>query len=263
MLSRFATCLLLAGSLSLPGALTGCTPADRQEVSAATENSYTDFKRFVEQMTADGHWHELHDEAFSVEMNRLKADYDAKVAAVDRDIDQYTAEQRAEIDTLKNRYTAAYEQRLAAHQRYQRGDTLAVAPAVNVYQPDRTAYASLSAAALRPAYEDFVRKIDADKNLYTAADWHAVEADWQALEARRATVATQLSTADRDEIAKERVKYRTLKSVYKAKNSEEARQLKEGARQVGQQLEKGARKVGVAAEGALQGARDALRKDRE
>ena len=122
---------------------------------------------------------------------------------------------------------------------------------------------SRSPASLRTTYEDFVRQVDQNKDRYTEADWHAVEADWQTLDARRTAVAAQLSEDDRDEIAKERVKYRTLKSVYKAKNSQEAQQLKEGAREVGHKIERGARKIGVAAEGAFEGAKEALRKDQK
>ncbi len=262
--------LTLALAISFAGAapaLTSCSSAERQEASANTQNAYSDFKTYVETAESDVQRIDMSDTEFSADMNRAKADYDAKLAAAERDMDQFTAEQKADIEALKTRYSTAYDQREAAYR--SKVPTMAVG---KLYTPVAPTYASIPAAGLRATYEQFVQTVKANENQYEIADWQAVNADWKALNARKEQVEDQLSTADKAEIAKEKIKYAAFKTFDKseARASEGAAETKdaayktgraigEGANKAGQVIDRGAEKVGNAAKGAYKGARDGLK----
>ncbi len=283
-ISRFrgAWALTLALGLSAPVGtlLSGCSKAEKQEASADTATAYNDFKTYVEGVERDIERVDVSDTEFSEEMNRGKADFDAKLAAAERDAEQFTDEQRAEIATLKTRYTTAFEQREAAYRARQATQTApATGTASNTatvsYTPAAAGYAALPAASLRATYEEFVRNAKANEGRYGIEEWRAVNDDWRALNARKDAVEKELSLADRAEIAKEKIKYAAIKSYDKgeARAAEGADATKtgaykageaigRGASKTGEVLEEGASKVGNAAKDAYKGARNAVKNDK-
>ena len=204
-------------------------------------------------------------------MNRVKADYDARLAAAERDAEQLTAEQRAEIESLKVRYTTAFDQRETA---FKARVPSTVAPMPTLYTSAAAGYATLPASALRATYEQFVQNVKANEDRYGLADWRAVNADWEALDARKDQVEDQLSLADRTEIAKEKVKYTAIKTFDKgearaAQGVDSARSgayragkaIGRGASKAGEVIDKGADKVGDAAKEVYKGVRDAAKEE--
>ncbi len=264
--------LTLISALIAPATLlSGCSNTEQHDATATTNSAYTDFKTYVEDAERSAQRTDLSDTDFSAEKNRMKADYDARLAAIDRDAEQFSAEQRADIETLKTRYTTAVEQREAAYKSRVPATVSAdgTAPGPMLYTPS-TGYATLAATDLRATYEQFVRNVKANENRYGIEDWRAVNADWKALNARKDQVEEQLSLADRTEIAKEKVKYAAFKTFDKseARASEGADATKSGAYKAGQAIgrgankageviDKSAEKVGAAAKDVYKGVRDA------
>ncbi|MBC7447119.1 MAG: hypothetical protein H7330_03585 [Hymenobacteraceae bacterium] len=268
--TRFSLALVL--TLSAPTAMfSGCSNAEQHEAAVATQSSYDDFSAYIEGVERDAQNIDLSDTDFSAAMNRTKADYDAKLAAVERDADQLNAEQRANVETLKARYTTTFEQREAAY-KSRVPDTIAsgATSTPGLYTPAGTGYATLPAASLRATYEQFVQNVKANENRYEIADWRAVNADWRALNARKEQIEDQLSVADRAEIAKEKVKYAAFKTFDKSEARVEAgadatkggayktgQAIGRGANKAGEVIDKSAEKVGNAAKDVYKGMRDA------
>lgn len=271
---RAALLLTLAGAA--PVAMSSCSNAEKQEAAndvadasadaqAATRSAYDDFTATVERAETDAKNVDLSDTDFSREMDQAKADYDAKVAAVDRDLDQYSAEQKAEIEKLKVRYTTAIEQRQAAYKAHAANGGMATTTVTGgkLYKPVASTYATLPPTSLRATYEAFTRMVKDNEDKYDTDDWRAVNADWQALNARKDQVEAQLSADDKREIAKEQVKYAAFKTFDKAEGhaAEGAVKVGEAAGKAGRAIDRTAEKVGDAAKGAYKGARDAIKKD--
>ncbi len=270
---RAGAVLVLALGLSAPAVfLTGCSNADQREVEADASTSYNDFRAYVEGVERDAQSVDLSDTEFSAEMNRVKADYDAKLAIAERDADQFTAEQRADLVRLKARYSAAFGQREAAYR--SRAASSPAPSGAGRYQPAAAGYAALPAASLRATYEQFVQNVKANEDRYGIEDWQAVNADWQALNARKDQVENELSIADRAEIAKEKIKYAAFKTFDKgeARAAQGADETKSGAYRAGQVIghgahkagkviERGAEKVGAATKEVYKGVRDASKEE--
>lgn len=271
--SFFRVGLALVLGLTAPAAvLSGCTHAEQREAAADTTAAYTDFKAHVERIESRVSFIDLSDTQFSEEMNSAQADFDAKLAVVERDAEQLSAEQRADVAALKTRYTTAVEQRRAAYAA--RTTTPAATAATNgaapLYQSAAAGYANLTAADLRATYERFVQNVKANEDRYGIADWRVVNEDWKALNARKDQLEDHLSVADRAEIAKEKVKYAAFKTFDKAEaraaqGADETESgayragqaIGRGANKAGQAIDRGAEKVGDAAKEVFRGVKDA------
>ena len=273
------TLALGAALLATTPLVTSCSQADKQEAAAETNAAYADFKAYIERAEADVQRVDFSDTEFSNELSRMQADYDAKMAAADRDIDKMTAEQKAEMEALKARYNAAYAQRKEAYSarlaETAAGTRTGTAGSAVMYQSAAAGYSTLPAADLRTTYEQFVRYVKANVDRYGIDDWRTVNADWEALNNRKEKVEDQLSADDRAEIAKEKLKYAALKTFDKTgeRAAEGAAATKDGAYKTGQAIgrgankaghaiDKGAEKVGEAAKDVYKGVRDAV-KDEE
>ncbi|TGE29050.1 hypothetical protein [Hymenobacter metallicola] len=223
MLKKTLTIHTLAAFLLLGGTTftqTSCSQADKKEVSQESDQAYEDFKSFV--TSAETKADNVADQAeadYNEETTQLKNDFDSKVAAVDRYADQYDDARRQEIEQLRTRYTTAYDKRDMAWKNRPNavaGTTTGGGTTTRLYQSEAGKFGGLTAANIRGTYEAFTAQIKENENRYGIEDWRAVNADWKALDERYDQIKKDVSTADRTEIAKEKLKYAAFKSYDKA-----------------------------------------------
>lgn len=208
-----ATFLLLGGATLTQ---TSCSQADKKEVSQESDQAYEDFKTFVTsaETKADNVADQLEAD-YERETGEMKTEFDSKVAAVDKYADQYDDTRRQEIEQLRTRYTTAYDKRDMAWKN--RPNAVAgTTTGTRYYQPAGSQYGALTAANIRGTYEAFTAQVKQNENRYGIEDWRDVNADWKALDDRYDQIKKDVSTADRAEIAKEKLKYAAFKSYDKA-----------------------------------------------
>ena len=257
MFRKYLTLHSLAAVLLLGGVAftqTGCSQADKQEVSAEQDQAYTDLETFVSQTEANAGAVATQAEAdYERETAQLTTDFDAKVAAVDRYADKYDDARRQQIDSLRMRYTTAYDQRVAAWNN--RATGAASAPtgtaALKVgkyYKPTQPA-AQLTAANARGTYEAFVQNVKQNEERYDLDDWRYINAEWRALDEAYDNVKGDISASDLAEIQKEKLKYAAFKSWDKTQGraAQGANAVGEEAREVKAETADERSKVGQAA----------------
>ena len=272
------TLALGAALLATPPLVTSCSQAEKQEAATETNAAYSDFKSYIERAESEVERVDFSDTEFSDELSRMQAEYDAKMAEAARNIDKLTEEQKAEMEVLKARYDAAYAKRketfVARLAATAAGTRTGTSSSTAIYQSAAAGYSTLPAADLRTTYEQFVRYVKANVDRYGIDDWRSVNADWEALNRRKEQVESQLSSSDRAEIAKEKVKYAALKAFDKtgARAAEGAnatqngaykagQAIGRGANKAGQAIDQGAEKVGDAAKNVYKGVRDAVKEE--
>ncbi|SNC65672.1 hypothetical protein SAMN06265337_1350 [Hymenobacter gelipurpurascens] len=277
--------ILLAGSLAFTQ--TSCSPADKKEVSAESDEAYNDFKTFVANTETKSENVANEVEAdYESETNQLKSDFDAKVAAVDKYADQYDDARRQEIEQLRTRYTTAYDKReMAWKNRPNAVSTTTTTSTANLkpgkyYKPMAPA-AQITAANARATYESFVNNIKQNEDKYDIEDWRYINSEWRALDEAYDKVKKDIPARDLAEIQKEKLKYAAFKSFdksearvaqgadavsgeaqdVKAETADErskvgqaasntAQDVKETGKDVGQGAAKVGKKVGSAVKGA-------------
>ncbi|PJJ59717.1 hypothetical protein [Hymenobacter chitinivorans] len=211
----------LSAFLLLGGATftqTSCSQADKKEVSQDSNQAYEDFKTFV--TSAETKADNVADQAeadYERETAEMKSEFDAKVTAVDKYADQYDDTRRQEIEQLRTRYTTAFDKRDMAWKNRPNAvaGTATGGTTTRLYEPAAGKYGALTAANIRGTYEAFTAQIKENENRYGIEDWRAVNADWKALDERYDQIKKDVSTADRAEIAKEKLKYAAFKSYDK------------------------------------------------
>ncbi|AIZ63710.1 hypothetical protein PK28_08395 [Hymenobacter sp. DG25B] len=255
--------ILLAGGVSFTQS--SCSRTDRTEVSQDGEQAYNDFKTFVTDAETRSENVANESEAdYNQETTQLKSDFDTKVAAVDKYADQYDDARRQEIEQLRTRYTTAYDKRdMTWKNRASATGTTTTMKMGKYYKPMTSEYAAVTPQNVRAKYEAFTAMVKANENRYDIDDWRNVNADWKALDDRYDVIKDQVSTADREEIAKEKAKYAAFKSFDKteARVAEgadavggAAKDVAGGAKEVGKDVGQGAKKVGSKVGNAVKGA---------
>jgi hypothetical protein len=215
--------------------LSGCSGSNKQEATESAADAYASFRTYVESVEADRQRVDEKAADFSAEMNRVKEDYNDRLAVVEREVAQMTETQKIAIDSLKMRYTTAYMEREEAYKAHvQAAEAAEVA---TVYQAAASGYGALAAADLRATFEQFVRDVKANQSRYNLDDWRLVNADWKALNARKELLEKELSVSDRATIAKEKIKYSAIKTMDKTE---------ERTKIVGESIERRADKIGDA-----------------
>ncbi|QIL77804.1 MULTISPECIES: hypothetical protein [Hymenobacter] len=220
--------LLMAGGITFTQA--SCSRQDRAEVSQESDQAYNDFKNFVSESEAKAQAASNQAEAdYERETTQMKADYDAKVAAVDQYADQYDETRRQEIEQLRTRYTTAYDQRDQAwrNKANTAGTTTGGTDATTgvasgagtmkmgkYYKPTSPA-AQLTAANARQTYENFTQMIKQNEDRYDIDDWRNINAEWRALDEAYDAVKGDISANDLAAIQKEKLKYAAFKSYDK------------------------------------------------
>ncbi|WP_426491600.1 hypothetical protein [Hymenobacter sp. 102] len=261
-LQALAAVLLLGGPL-----LTSCNQAQKQEVSAESDQAYNDFKTFVADTEAKTEAVASEAEAdYDRETAQLKSDFDAKVAAVDRYADQYDDARRQEIEQLRTRYTTAYDKREMTW-RNRPGATAAMNGSTGTmkmgkyYKPSSPA-ARLTAANARQTYEAFVNDIKQNENRYDIDDWRNINAEWRALDEAYDKVKKDIPAGDLAEIQKEKLKYAAFKSYDKAeaRAAQGADATERGAEEVAAETQDERSAVGRAAENTAKDVKNAGKK---
>ncbi|RYU82410.1 hypothetical protein [Hymenobacter persicinus] len=225
MLKKTLTLNALAALLTIGGLTftqTSCTQAEKKEVSQESDQAYNDFKDYVAtvETTADNEATKAANETeadFNAETARMKADFDAKVAAVDKYADQYDDTRRQEIEQLRTRYTTAYDKRDEAwrNRSGSMSTTTTTAPTMGKYYTLSNAAAQVTAANARTTYETFVNNVKARENQYDINDWRNINAEWRALDEAYDKVKGDIPAKDLAEIQKEKLKYAAIKSADK------------------------------------------------
>ncbi|HEX8429374.1 hypothetical protein [Hymenobacter sp.] len=254
MLRKSLTANALASLLLLGGAFgyTSCSPTDKKEVSAESDQAYQDFQTFVSDAEAKANnVAEVAEADHEQETNQLKTDFDAKVAAIDRYADQYDDARRQEVEALRTRYTEAFDKREAAWNNRDKNKATAQetadadvdasatggTPKMGKYYKPSSPAAKITAANARATYEAFVKNIKQNEDQYDLDDWRNINTEWRALDEAYDKVKGDIPARDLAEIQKEKLKYAAFKSVDKAEArasqgaaavSNEAKDVKEG-----------------------------------
>lgn len=256
------TVMLAVGGLTL--SQSSCSQSDKKEVSQEADQAYDDFKTFVANSEASAKNAANEAEAdYERETSQMKADFDARVATVDRYADRYDDTRRSEIEQLRTRYTTAYDQREAAWQnRPAAATTTTNVKLGQYYKPTTTEITAMTPQNARARYNAFVNTVDQNKSQYDIDDWRNVNADWRALDARYDQIKDNVSSEDKRQIAEEKGKYAAFKSIDKTQLRAEqgasavagaAKDVGKGAAKVGKDVGKGAAKAGKAVGGAVKG----------
>jgi len=286
MLKRTFSASAIAASLLLGGlsfTQISCTENQQKEVSQESDQAYNDFKGFVDEteMKAQNVANETEAD-YERENAQLKADYDTKVAAVDRYADSYDDQRKQELDQLRTRYTTASDARTATwtSRPSMAADGTASVPADGTsvkmgkyYKPMTSEITTMTPQNALAKYNAFVNTVDRNKSSYDIDDWNNINADWRAMDARYDQIKDQLSAADKRQIAEEKGKYAAFKSVDKTKiraeqganavantaedvahgAKEAGKDVGQGAKEVGKDIGHGAAKAGKAVGGAVKG----------
>ena len=257
--------MMLLGGLSFTQL--SCSQDQQRDTAQAGDRAYNNFKGFVDQTEASAANVGNQTQAdYDQETARMKADFDARVASVDSAASQYDDQRRQEIEQLRNRYTAAYDQREAT---WRNRDTTATAMNMTTdadgsmsssgsasspsssdaeygtmgkyYKPTKS-YSNISAASLPAVYKQFTDEVNQNKDNYDIADWRNVNSDWKRLNARKDELDPTLSGDAKREIAKQKIEYAAVKSY--DKTTIRAEQGADAVAGAGKDVYKGAKSVG-------------------
>ena len=238
------TCLLL---ISMVGTQISCSSAKRQEMAASREEAFNDFKNYVasaeKRVTNDA---EDAAEKWKENTAQLESTYKEKENKLEGFADDWSDERKAEIATLKTRWKNNWEKRESEHQARLASKAQASATSKNggvAADFNTTDIATMPATSMRMVFENFVSRIQANKDNYTREDWLTIGTYYEALEARREIVEDDLTDKDKFEIAKAKTQYAAIKGASLA-----APAMKEAASEVKDATKAGAKKVGEAAE---------------
>ncbi|UYZ60597.1 DUF6565 domain-containing protein [Hymenobacter latericus] len=228
--------LLLGGGIAFSQA--SCNRAERQEAAnetaAATNDAYNDFKTFVANTEARADsMGDITEAEYNEESTQLKSDYDSKVAAAEADMATWDDARKTEYEQLKTRYNTAYTRReetyrnrgAVAMNTTTGGSSASGSSSMNAtsgagamgkyYKPSNLA-GSLTAANARQTYENFIQMVKQNEDRYDINDWRNINAEWRALDQKYEQIKGDVSTGDKAEIAKEKLKYAAFKSYDKA-----------------------------------------------
>ncbi|SHI85738.1 hypothetical protein SAMN02745146_1713 [Hymenobacter daecheongensis DSM 21074] len=225
MLKKTLTLHTLAALLTMGGLTftqTNCTQAEKKEVSQESDQAYNDFKDYVATVETKADNAAAATEAdYNAETAQLKADFDTKVAAVDRYADQYDDTRRQEIEQLRTRYTTAYDKRdMAWRNRPNTVSSTATGSTTGTGKPGKyykamNPAAQLTAANARATYENFVNNVKQNEDKYDLDDWRYINTEWRALDEAYDKVKGDIPARDLAEIQKEKLKYAAFKSFDK------------------------------------------------
>lgn len=257
--------LLVGGLLSIQFSCstsnkeTAATTGTEQDATANagdSETAYTEFRDYVTNVeNASG------TSSDSANMARTsansRAEYDARLARVDKYSTQYDNARRQEIEDLKMRYSTWETQGNSQNGGMSAGTRMSGTSVNGGAAADfnTSDVATTSAINVRMAYENFVNRVAANKDNYTKADWQAAERYFQALDDRKNAVQSQLTDKDKYEIGKAKAKYTAIKAGRAGIDvSEAGNTISDEGQEVGSEVKdatkSGAKKVGNAAEKA-------------
>lgn len=254
---------------------TGCTKTEQKNTETAVENAgaeakqeseeaYTNFKNWVEEADRDTVYVFDNKKDWNKEITDRETTYNERVAAIDKYSTDYDETRRAEIEEMKTRYNANWKTRKQTYTNYSKGVTWR--PEYLSVPAGATDLSSLNVTNIRAAYENFVKKVEANKSTYTNDDWKIVDMYWEELDARKNAIQNELSSKDKAEIAKAKTKYQAMKAASKTGNTAEkvGTDVKEGVKtgvdKTEEAAKEGSSKVGNAAKKAGGAIKDTYKK---
>ncbi|MFC5271730.1 DUF6565 domain-containing protein [Adhaeribacter terreus] len=241
---------------------TACSKSERVETETTVENTgteikneseeaYNNFKNWIDEKERDTAYVYDSDRDWTEEISDREEAYNERVAALDKNAKYYDDARRAEIEEMKTRYNTSWQTRRATYASYGKADSLRP---VYLTTPEKAEdLNALTPANIRAAYENFVAKVQENKETYTNADWQVVDAMWSDLDDRKNAIQEQLSAKDKYEIGKAKTKYQAMKAASKTGNTAEKvgsnvkEGVKTGAEKTGDAAKEGGSKVGNAA----------------
>jgi hypothetical protein len=265
---------------------TSCSKTEQKNTETAVENSgteakqgseeaYTNFKNWVNDADRDTAYVFDNKKDWNKEISDRETAYNERVTAVDKYSTEYDEARRAEIEEMKTRYNTNWETRKQTYTNYSKGVTWR--PEYLTIPAGATDLSSLNATNIRAAYENFVKKVEANKKSYTNDDWKIVDMYWEELDTRKNAIQNELSSKDKMEVAKAKTKYQAMKAASKTGNTAEKvgtdvkDATKAGAEKVGntakkvgtdvkEETQEGSSKVGNAAKKAGGAIKDTYKK---
>lgn len=273
MFKKQLTLHALSAMLLMGGAAftqTSCSQSQQKEISAESDQAYNDFATFVSdaETKADAVANEAEAD-YDRETTQMKADFDAKVAAVDKYADGYDDARRQEIEALRTRYTAAYDKREMAWKNRSGAGMATTGTSTDIstmkpgkyYKPMSPA-AQVTAANARTTYESFVANVKQNEDKYDIEDWRYINAEWRALDEAYDKVKGDIPAKDLAEIQKEKLKYAAFKSFDKseARAAQGADAVSGEANEVKAETADERSKVGQAASNTASDVKDAGKK---
>lgn len=161
----------------------------------------------------------------------IEAGYNQRIAKIDATIANLDVTEKERAEAMKAKFAAikaGYEIKLKEtevnlspvddHILSLRNDLLGDGSVANNLQFD-----FVTAQNAVSVYANFVNRVIANKDVYTAADWVEIKKLYEALDARKNAIEKELSTADKLKIAELKVKFATInaKNRTDAKSNEE------------------------------------------
>ncbi|UOQ78015.1 hypothetical protein MUN84_05180 [Hymenobacter sp. 5516J-16] len=213
--------LLLASSATT---FTSCSSKDKKEVSEQGQRAYDNLQAYVS-------------EAETNPTTTVPDTFAARLAAAQQYNAEYDTTQQAEIQRLQERYSRAQSGSSASASATASTDTTGAmmttesatttsvaatstpaneAPA-KLYKASNPATA-MTAANARQTYEAFIQRVKANEDKYEIGDWRVINAEWRAMDKKYDQIKDEVSTKDKAEISKEKLKYAAFKSYDKTES---------------------------------------------
>ncbi|WP_460923704.1 hypothetical protein [Pontibacter brevis] len=209
---------LIAAAICLP-LLVSCNTDNNQETE--TDAAYEDYRTFVTDFEGDSLTEteiraiesETYDSTeWAAMKENMQQQFNQRLQAVNQNQDQYTEEQRREVQDLENRYNRAIERREQqyeeASRRYRlRRDLLGL----EIKNDDLS---DITQEDLANTYQRFVDRIAENGQQYEGRDWDLIEGWWSSLNTRYRNLQDALSQQARTTIEQAQARYRDLRSQY-------------------------------------------------
>ncbi|GAB3534756.1 hypothetical protein GCM10027443_22360 [Pontibacter brevis] len=199
--------------------LVSCNTDNNQETE--TDAAYEDYRTFVTDFEGDSLTEteiraiesETYDSTeWAAMKENMQQQFNQRLQAVNQNQDQYTEEQRREVQDLENRYNRAIERREQqyeeASRRYRlRRDLLGL----EIKNDDLS---DITQEDLANTYQRFVDRIAENGQQYEGRDWDLIEGWWSSLNTRYRNLQDALSQQARTTIEQAQARYRDLRSQY-------------------------------------------------
>lgn len=209
---------LIAAVICLP-LLVSCNTDNNQETE--TDAAYEDYRTFVTDFERDSLTEteiraiesETYDSTeWAAMKENMQQQFNQRLQAVNQNQDQYTEEQRREVQDLENRYNRAIERREQqyeeASRRYRlRRDLLGL----EIKNDDLS---DITQEDLANTYQRFVDRIAENGQQYEGRDWDLIEGWWSSLNTRYRNLQDALSQQARTTIEQAQARYRDLRSQF-------------------------------------------------
>ncbi|CAM3758642.1 hypothetical protein POKO110462_18480 [Pontibacter korlensis] len=150
--------------------------------------------------------------AWATERANLQEEYNMRREPVTANIDNYSAEQRAEAEDLDQRYNTALEAREQqfndASRRYKlRRELLGL----KIQEDDMS---GVTAANIGETYQRYVSTLEENAANYDSRDWQLIEGWWSALNSRYRTLEGELQASVKKTVQQAQAQYQKIRQEH-------------------------------------------------